>query len=156
MGMSVGGGGSDDGEGYKPLAEINVTPFVDVMLVLLIIFMVAAPLMVQGVPVDLPKTSASKLGTVKKPMVVTMAGDGNLYIRDEQVTRETLVPRLMAIKSQEGGEGIVYVRADKKIAYGEVMEILGRVGESGFARVSLLSQPSPSAQANTPTATSPN
>lgn len=154
--MSVGGGGSDDGEGYKPLAEINVTPFVDVMLVLLIIFMVAAPLMVQGVPVDLPKTSASKLGTVKKPMVVTMAGDGNLYIRDEQVTRETLVPRLMAIKSQEGGEGIVYVRADKKIAYGEVMEILGRVGESGFARVSLLSQPSPSAQANTPTATSPN
>lgn len=154
--MSVGGGSSDDGEGYKPLAEINVTPFVDVMLVLLIIFMVAAPLMVQGVPVDLPKTSASKLGTVKKPMVVTMDGDGNLYIRDEQVTRETLVPRLMAIKSQEGGEGIVYVRADKKIAYGEVMEILGRVGESGFARVSLLSQPSPSAQANTPTATSPN
>jgi biopolymer transport protein TolR len=116
------------------------------MLVLLIIFMVAAPLMVQGVPVDLPKTSASKLGTVKKPMVVTMAGDGNLYIRDEQVTRETLVSRLMAIKSQEGGEGIVYVRADKKIAYGDVMEILGRVGESGFARVSLLSQPSPSSQ----------
>ncbi len=147
MGMAVGGGGNDDGENsYKPLAEINVTPFVDVMLVLLIIFMVAAPLMVQGVPVDLPKTSASKLGTVKKPMVVTMAGDGNLYIRDEQVTRESLVSRLMAIKSQEGGEGIVYVRADKKIAYGEVMEILGRVGESGFARVSLLSQPSPSAQ----------
>ncbi|HPG88382.1 MAG TPA: biopolymer transporter ExbD [Hyphomicrobium sp.] len=147
MGMAVGGGGNDDGENsYKPLAEINVTPFVDVMLVLLIIFMVAAPLMVQGVPVDLPKTSASKLGTVKKPMVVTMAGDGNLYIRDEQVTRESLVSRLMAIKSQEGGEGIVYVRADKKIAYGEVMEILGRVGESGFARVSLLSQPSPTAQ----------
>jgi len=134
MGMAVGNGGSDDGESnYKPLAEINVTPFVDVMLVLLIIFMVAAPLMVQGVPVDLP-------------MVVTMAGDGNLYIRDEQVTRETLVSRLMAIKSQEGGEGIVYVRADKKIAYGDVMEILGRVGESGFARVSLLSQPSPSSQ----------
>jgi biopolymer transport protein TolR len=147
MGMAVGGGGSDDGESsYKPLAEINVTPFVDVMLVLLIIFMVAAPLMVQGVPVDLPKTSASKLGTVKKPMVVTLAGDGNLYIRDEQVTRDTLVSRLMAIKSQEGGEGIVYVRADKKIAYGDVMEILGRVGESGFARVSLLSQPSPSSQ----------
>lgn len=146
MGMALGGGGNDDESSYKPLAEINVTPFVDVMLVLLIIFMVAAPLMVQGVPVDLPKTSASKLGTVKKPMVVTMAGDGNLYIRDEQVTRETLVTRLMAIKSQEGGEGIVYVRADKKIAYGDVMEVLGRVGESGFARVSLLSQPSPSSQ----------
>ncbi|MEQ1652137.1 MAG: biopolymer transporter ExbD [Hyphomicrobium sp.] len=147
MAMAVGGGGNDDGENsYKPMAEINVTPFVDVMLVLLIIFMVAAPLMVQGVPVDLPKTSASKLGTVKKPMVVTMASDGNLYIRDEQVTKQTLVSRLMAIKSQEGAEGIVYVRADKKIAYGDVMEILGRVGESGFARVSLLSQPSPGSQ----------
>ena len=147
MGMAVGSNGYDDGEmSYKPLAEINVTPFVDVMLVLLIIFMVAAPLMVQGVPVELPKTSASKLGTVKKPMVVSLAAGGNLFIRDEQVTRQNLVARLMAIKSQEGGDGIVYVRADKKIAYGDVMEILGRVGESGFARVSLLSQPSPASQ----------
>jgi biopolymer transport protein TolR len=147
MAMAVGNGGNDDGESsYKPLAEINVTPFVDVMLVLLIIFMVAAPLMVQGVPLELPKTSASKLGTVKKPMVVSLSADGNLYIRDEQVTRQNLVNRLMAIKAQEGGDGIVYVRADKKIAYGDVMEILGRVGESGFARVSLLSQPSPGSQ----------
>ena len=146
MAMSLGNSSSDDGDSYKPMAEINVTPFVDVMLVLLIIFMVAAPLMVQGVPVELPKTSASKLGTVKKPMVVSMAADGNLFIRDEQVTRQTLVTRLMAIKSQEGSEGIVYVRADKKIAYGDVMEILGRVGESGFARVSLLSQPAPTSQ----------
>jgi biopolymer transport protein TolR len=147
--MGVGSNGNDDGEmSYKPLAEINVTPFVDVMLVLLIIFMVAAPLMVQGVPLELPKTSASKLGTVKKPMVVSLAADGNLFIRDEQVTRQTLVTRLMAIKSQEGGDGIVYVRADKKIAYGDVMEILGRVGESGFARVSLLSQPAPSSSQN--------
>ena len=143
MAMSVGSTGNDDGDSYKPMAEINVTPFVDVMLVLLIIFMVAAPLMVQGVPVELPKTSATKLGQVKKPMVVTLASDGNLYIRDEQVPRGSLVTRLMAIKSQEGGDGVVYVRADKKIAYGDVMEILGRVGESGFARVSLLSQPAP-------------
>jgi biopolymer transport protein TolR len=146
MGFSSATDPHDDGDSYKPLAEINVTPFVDVMLVLLIIFMVAAPLMVQGVPVELPKTSASKLGTIKKPMVVTLAGDGSLYIRDEQVTRETLVSRLMTIKSREGGEGIVYVRADRKIAYGDVMEILGRVGQSGFARVSLLSQPSPNSQ----------
>ncbi len=95
MGMSVGNGSSGDDDSYKPLSEINVTPFVDVMLVLLIIFMVAAPLMVQGVPVDLPKTSASKVGALKKPMVVTLAADGNLYIRDEQVTKQTLVPRLM-------------------------------------------------------------
>jgi biopolymer transport protein TolR len=149
MGMSVGGGLSgDDDNGYKPLAEINVTPFVDVMLVLLIIFMVAAPLMVQGVPLELPKTSASKLGAIKKPMVVSLAPDGKLYIRDEEVTPQTLVSRLMEIKSQEG-DGIIYVRADRKIPYGDVMELLGKVGESGFSRVSLLSQPSPSASTAT-------
>ncbi|MGL4396157.1 MAG: ExbD/TolR family protein [Hyphomicrobium sp.] len=146
MGMAAPKSGGED-DGYKPMAEINVTPFVDVMLVLLIIFMVAAPLMVQGVPVDLPKTSAAKLGQIKKPMVVTLDGEGNLYIRDEQVVRGNLVNRLMEIRATEGGEGIVYVRADRKVAYGDVMEILGRVGESGFARVSLLSQPGPASQA---------
>jgi biopolymer transport protein TolR len=118
------------------------------MLVLLIIFMVAAPLMVQGVPLELPKTSASKLGAIKKPMVVSLSTDGKLYIRDEEVTAQTLVPRLMDIKSKEG-DGVIYVRADRKIAYGDVMELLGRVGESGFSRVSLLSQPSPSSKAET-------
>jgi biopolymer transport protein TolR len=136
----------DDGGEYKPLAEINVTPFVDVMLVLLIVFMVAAPLMVQGVPVDLPKTSATKLAKVRKPMVVTLAADGNLYIRDEQIARNKLVNRLLAMRSDEG-DSVVYVRADRSIPYGEVMEILGRVGETGYQRVSLLSQPSPSSGA---------
>ena len=148
MAMSLQGGPSLDDEeadGYKPLAEINVTPFVDVMLVLLIVFMVAAPLMVQGVPVDLPKTSATKLAKVRKPMVVTLAPDGALYIRDEQVDRSNLVNRLMAMRSEEG-DTVVYVRADRGIPYGEVMEILGRVGETGYQRVSLLSQPSPSAR----------
>ncbi|CCB67088.1 biopolymer transporter ExbD [Hyphomicrobium sp. MC1] len=144
MGMAVGNGsGGDDDGGYKPLAEINVTPFVDVMLVLLIIFMVAAPLMVQGVPLELPKTTASKIGAQKKPMVVSLAPDGKLYIRDEEVMRDTLVPRLEQIKAQEG-DAVVYVRADRKIPYGDVMELLGRVGDSGYARVSLLSQPAPS------------
>ena len=113
------------------------------MLVLLIIFMVAAPLMVQGVPLELPKTSASKIGAQKKPMVVSLAPDGKLYIRDEEVTRDTLVSRLEQIKATEG-DAIVYVRADRKIPYGDVMELLGRVGDSGYARVSLLSQPAPS------------
>ncbi len=125
------------------MSDINVTPFVDVMLVLLIVFMVAAPLMVQGVPVDLPRTSATKLAKVRKPMVVTLAPDGALYIRDEQVDRKSLVSRLMSMRSQEG-DTVVYVRADRKIPYGEVMEILGRVGETGYQRVSLLSQPAPS------------
>jgi biopolymer transport protein TolR len=139
---SAGGSGDDEMDDYKPMAEINVTPFVDVMLVLLIVFMVAAPLMVQGVPVDLPKTSATKLEKVRKPMVVTLAPDGAIYIRDEQIDRSTLVNRLIAMRSQEG-DTVVYVRADRKIPYGDVMEILGRVGETGYQRVSLLSQPSP-------------
>jgi biopolymer transport protein TolR len=149
MAMSMRSGAADDddeADDYKPLAEINVTPFVDVMLVLLIVFMVAAPLMVQGVPVDLPKTSATKLEKVRKPMVVTLAPDGALYIRDEQVDRGGLVNRLIALRSQEG-DTVVYVRADRKVPYGEVMEILGRVGETGYQRVSLLSQPSPSGKA---------
>jgi len=147
MGMSMRGASlDDDGGEYKPLAEINVTPFVDVMLVLLIVFMVAAPLMVQGVPVDLPKTSATKIAKVQKPMVVTLAPDGNVYIRDEQVDRSRLVSRLMAMRSDEG-DSVVYVRADRTVPYGEVMEILGRVGETGYHRVSLLSQPSPSSGA---------
>jgi biopolymer transport protein TolR len=146
MGMSLQSGPSldddDEGAAYKPLAEINVTPFVDVMLVLLIVFMVAAPLMVQGVPVNLPKSSASKLAKVQKPMVVTLAPDGAVYIRDERVERNNLVNRLISMRSNEG-DTVVYVRADRSIPYGEVMEILGRVGETGYQRVSLLSQPSP-------------
>jgi biopolymer transport protein TolR len=148
MGMQLGGHFPEDGEdsGYKPMAEINITPFVDVMLVLLIIFMVAAPLLIQGVPVDLPSTSAGKLSQTKKPMVVTLNGQGNLYIRDEQVTSTALIGRLAEIRAAEG-DTVVYVRADQSVAYGDVMEILGRVGEAGYARVSLLSKPSPRAAA---------
>jgi biopolymer transport protein TolR len=144
MGMSVGtsASGDEDDGGYRPVAEINITPMVDVMLVLLIIFMVAAPLMVAGVPLELPNTSAARVSQSKKAMVVSMAGDGGLFVREEQVSRETLVPRLRELRSQEG-DTVVYVRADKKIAYGDVMEVLGRVGESGYGRVSLLSQPKP-------------
>ena len=143
MAMSVGNGGgyqSGDEGGYHPMAEINITPMVDVMLVLLIIFMVTAPLLVAGVPVELPNTSAARISQPKKPVIVSLAGDGSLYIREEQVTRDTLVPKLTALRSTEG-DMVVYVRADKTRAYGEVMEILGRVGESGYGRVSLLSQP---------------
>jgi biopolymer transport protein TolR len=143
MGASLGSGsayGDDDDAGYKPVAEINITPMVDVMLVLLIIFMVAAPLMVAGVPVDLPKTSAVKLGQTKKPMVVTLTPDGSLQVREEFIPRGQIVSRLLAIRAAEG-DTVVYVRADKKHAYGDVMEVLGRVGEAGYGRVSLLAQP---------------
>ncbi|MGD9785605.1 MAG: ExbD/TolR family protein [Hyphomicrobiaceae bacterium] len=144
MGMQLGGHFPDEHEdaGYRPMAEINITPFVDVMLVLLIIFMVAAPLLIQGVPVDLPSTSAAKLAQTRKPMVVTLAGDGKIYVRDEEVARAGFVSRLRQIRGEEG-DTVVYVRADRKAVYGDVMEVLGRVGDAGYARVSLLSKPSP-------------
>jgi biopolymer transport protein TolR len=134
--------GDDDDGGYKPMAEINITPMVDVMLVLLIIFMVAAPLMVAGVPVELPKTSAARVGQSKKPMVVTLTADGRIQIRDEFVDRGRLVSRLQELRAAEG-DGVVYVRGDRKAVYGDVMEVLGLVGQSGSGRVSLLSQHSP-------------
>jgi biopolymer transport protein TolR len=157
MGMSanVSTGDGEDG-GYRPMAEINITPMVDVMLVLLIIFMVAAPLMVTGVPIDLPKTTAAKLGQSKKPMVVTLTADGRLQIRNDFVSRESLVGRLRELRAVEG-DAVVYVRADKKNPYGEVMDLLGQVGQSGFARVSLLSQqPSAGGGAAAPSATPPS
>ncbi|WP_139247886.1 biopolymer transporter ExbD [Hyphomicrobium sp. CS1GBMeth3] len=145
MGMAVGHdapqGDEDDG-GYRPMAEINITPMVDVMLVLLIIFMVAAPLMVAGVPLELPNTSAARVSQSKKAMVVSLAADGNLYVREEQVTQDGLAPRLRELRAAEG-DTVVYVRADKSRNYGDVMDVLGRVGESGYGRVSLLSQPKP-------------
>jgi biopolymer transport protein TolR len=125
---------------YRPLAEINVTPFVDVMLVLLVIFMVTARLMVAGVPVDLPKSSAARLTPTRRPMVVSLTRDA-LYVRDERVQPAALVSRLRDIRAAEG-DGVVYVRADRSMPYGQVMEILGQVGTAGYNRVSLLSQTS--------------
>ena len=123
----------------KIMAEINVTPMVDVMLVLLVIFMVTAPLLVAGVPVQLPKNSAQRISQPNKPVIVTLAADGGLYIRDEPVDAASLIPRLAALRSGEG-DTVVYLRADKAIPYGEVMELLGRLSSSGYQRISLLSQ----------------
>lgn len=124
----------------KLMADINVTPMVDVMLVLLIIFMVTAPLLVAGVPVELPRNAAPRLAQTKKAIVVTLAADASLSIRDERVDSASLVPRLSALRTAEG-DTVVYVRADKKIPYGQVMELLARVGSAGYQRISLLSQP---------------
>ena len=146
MAISVPNGamGAEE-EAYRPMAEINITPMVDVMLVLLIIFMVTAPLLVAGVPVELPNTAAARLSQPRKPMIVSLAADGSVYIREEQVAKDSLVPKLAQLRATEG-DAVVYVRADKKSVYGEVMEILGKVGQSGYGRVSLLSQPNSSGE----------
>lgn len=137
--LNMPGGGDDDDIAYRPVAEINITPFVDVMLVLLIIFMVAAPLLVSGVPVDLPSTSAAKTTQPQKPIIVTLNKAGELFVREDPVEDGGLIDRLKQLRAAEGDNVVVYVRADKAQSYGEVMALLDRVGDSGFRRISLLS-----------------
>jgi biopolymer transport protein TolR len=130
----------EDGGMLPPMAEINVTPFVDVMLVLLIIFMVAAPLMIAGVPVNLPQTAAARQNPPQKPLIITLSADARLYIRDDIIMREDLAVRLAALRQAEG-DAVAYIRADKTIPYGDVMAILGEAGAAGYGRISLLSEP---------------
>jgi biopolymer transport protein TolR len=124
------------------LAEINITPFVDVMLVVLVIFMVAAPLMIHGLPIDLPKASAGTLGRTAKPLIVSLSRDGGLQIGNETIIGTGLAERLAALRHSEG-DAAVYVRADRGVAYGAVADILGRLAATGFTRVSLLTAPVP-------------
>jgi biopolymer transport protein TolR len=128
---------------YRPLAEINVTPLVDVMLVLLIIFMVAAPLMTVGVPVDLPKTQASALNQDNEPITVTVNPEGRIFLQETEVPIEGLVEQLQAIaREQPAGapERRIFVRGDKAISYGRVMEVMGTISAGGFSKVALLAE----------------
>jgi biopolymer transport protein ExbD len=123
------------------MAEINVTPLVDVMLVLLIIFMVAAPLLVTGVAVDLPKTSAKALPSDVEPISVTIDAEGRRSIGDEQLTDAAFAARLAALKEARGAEARVVIRADAALPYGQVAALLADVTGSGFTRVALVNQP---------------
>jgi TolR protein len=139
MGARLPRDGFDGDDGLDPVAEINVTPFVDVMLVLLIIFMVTAPLMLAGVHVNLPQSAAARQNPPQKPLVVSIAADGALSIRSDTIAREALIERLTALRSTEG-DSVAYIRADKAIPYGTVMEVLGDVASAGYGRISLLSE----------------
>jgi biopolymer transport protein TolR len=119
------------------MSEINVTPFVDVMLVLLIVFMVTAPLLTVGVPVDLPKTRAPALGQDKEPLSITVAKDGKIYLQKEVVTADALVPKLQAI-SQNGYDQRIFVRGDKTVAYDRVMVVMGLLASAGFTHIGLV------------------
>ncbi|HKD46580.1 MAG TPA: protein TolR [Rhizomicrobium sp.] len=121
----------------RPLAEINVTPFVDVMLVLLIVFMVTAPLLTVGVPVDLPKTRAPALGQDKEPLSVTISKNGRIYLQKEVVTQDQLVPKLQAI-SQNGYDQRIFVRGDQTVDYGRVMIVMGLLASAGFTHIGLV------------------
>ncbi|HEV7959726.1 MAG TPA: protein TolR [Rhizomicrobium sp.] len=121
----------------RAMAEINVTPFVDVMLVLLIVFMVTAPLLTVGVPVDLPKTRAPALGQDKEPLSVTISKDGKIYLQKEVVSEDALVPKLQAI-SQNGYDQRIFVRGDKTVDYGRVMAVMGLLASAGFTHIGLV------------------
>jgi biopolymer transport protein TolR len=130
------------------MAEINVTPFVDVMLVLLIVFMVTAPLLTVGVPVDLPKTRAPALGQDKEPLSVTIARDGRIFLQKDVVPEDALVAKLTAI-SQNGYDQRIFVRGDKSVDYGRVMEIMGLLSQAGFTHIGLVTdavKPKPDSQ----------
>lgn len=139
MGFSVQGGSGRGRRGRRPQADINVTPMVDVMLVLLIIFMVAAPMMTSGINVDLPKTDAKPVNSDTKPITVTVKEDGSVYLGDNAVDMGQLVEQLRAV-SQNDPEHRIFVKGDQHINYGRVMEIMGRITAGGFTHVALLAQ----------------
>jgi biopolymer transport protein TolR len=121
----------------RPLSEINVTPFVDVMLVLLIVFMVTAPLLTVGVPVDLPKTRAQALGQDREPLSVTVKRNGKVYIQNTPVGEDELVAKLTAIAAN-GYDQRIFVRGDKAVDYGRVMEVMGLLSAAGFTHIGLV------------------
>ncbi|HEU0070736.1 MAG TPA: ExbD/TolR family protein [Alphaproteobacteria bacterium] len=133
------GEASDDFSSYRPMAEINVTPLVDVMLVLLIIFMVAAPLMMVGVPLDLPKTDAARVEKTREPVVVSIDSSGKFFIGESEVAEADLIARLFEMR-QGDKEAPIYVRGDKAIDYGTVISLLGKIGQAGFPKVSLIAE----------------
>ncbi len=130
---------ADDEFGAAPLSEINVTPLVDVMLVLLIIFMVAAPLMTVGVPVQLPKTAAPKVSQPKQPVVVTIDEQGQPFLDKEPLAPEAVMPRLRELASADPAQAVL-VRGDRAVPYGRIVEVMGQINAAGFSKVSLVAQ----------------
>ncbi len=122
----------------QPMAEINVTPLVDVMLVLLIIFMVTAPLLVAGVPVDLPDARAKSLPQDNTPIQISLTQDGQLFVDRQPVSPAALPAKLAALRQARSDEARVYVRADQRLDYGRVMRIVGEVNSAGFRKVALV------------------
>lgn len=123
----------------RPMTEINVAPFVDVMLVLVVIFMIAAPLLTVGVPVDLPQAAVDPLNEEKEPLIVTVDAEGRVYLQESEIAEDVLIPRLVAV-SEANPDLRVFVRGDRAINYGRVMEVMGLVSEAGFSKVALIAE----------------
>ncbi|MFZ1046255.1 MAG: protein TolR [Pseudolabrys sp.] len=125
----------------RVMSEINVTPMVDVMLVLLIIFMVSAPLLTVGVPIDLPQSQAKTLDQDKEPLTVSVNDKGQIFLQNSEIAVDDLIPKMQAVAQARGGvEARVYVRGDKKVDYGTMMQVMGRLSSAGFHRVALVTE----------------
>ena len=142
MAMSRGNGNSGSVRNkYRPMSEINVTPFVDVMLVLLVVFMITAPLLAVGVPVDLPEASAQTLQGSEEPLTITIDSEGRIFLQETEVALNELAPRLSAVSEARGGEvGRIFVRGDRTIDYGAVMGVMGTLNAAGFKQVALVTE----------------
>ena len=125
----------------RVMSEINVTPMVDVMLVLLIIFMVSAPLLTVGVPIDLPQSQAKSIEQDKEPLTVSVNEKGQIFLQNSEISADELIPKMQAVAEARGGtEARVYVRGDKKVDYGTMMKVMGRLSSAGFHRVALVTE----------------
>jgi biopolymer transport protein TolR len=135
-------GGRRRGRRRAVMSEINVTPFVDVMLVLLIVFMVSAPLLTVGVPIDLPQSQAKALGQDKEPLTLSVSVDGKVFLQKDEIKLDDLIPKLKAVIEARGGkpDDLIYVRGDKKVDYGTMMRVMGRISGAGYHRVALVTE----------------
>lgn len=143
--MSSGGGHRRGRRGaYRPVADINVTPLVDVMLVLLIVFMVTAPLLTVAVPVDLPKTNAKSMNQDKEPLIISIDSSGKVYLQENVMELEALISKLKSVTGANP-DARIFVRGDKGISYGRVMEVMGTISAAGYNKVALVAElPRPS------------
>ena len=140
MGAEISsGGGRQRRRRTRMMSEINVTPFVDVMLVLLIVFMVAAPLLTVGVPIDLPESQAKSIEQNKDPLTVSVNDKGQVFLQNSEIAVDDIVAKLKAI-AKNGTEERIYVRGDRKVDYGTVMRVMGRLSAAGYRRVALVTE----------------
>src|SRR3984885_2446731 len=148
VGVASAGGRSRRGRRRVVMSDINVTPFVDVMLVLLIVFMVSAPLLTVGVPLDLPQSQAKALQQDNEPLTVSVTSDGQVFLLKEQIQLDDLIPKLKAIIDARGGnlDELIYVRGDKKVDYGTMMRVMGRISGAGYHKVALITEVEQSGQ----------
>jgi biopolymer transport protein ExbD len=139
MAVSLPPSGETGEDRYAPLAEINVTPMVDVMLVLLVIFMVTAPLLTVGVPLDLPKSRATTITEPKKPVIISLNREGEVFIGNERIAPDDLEAHLTVLAAEDPNR-IVYIRSDRTNTYAQLMDTLGEVNHAGFSKVSLVAE----------------